>query len=60
MLTHMSFAGDKSFFWAMDNQVLIPYAKIHNKLVVLGDPLGPREMVGEAIQQFQNYDTNMH
>ncbi|GAA0398093.1 bifunctional lysylphosphatidylglycerol flippase/synthetase MprF [Paenibacillus motobuensis] len=55
MLTHMLFAGDKSFFWAIDNQVLIPYAKIHNKLVVLGDPLGPREMVSEAIQQFQNY-----
>jgi len=55
MLTHMLFVGDKSFFWAMDNQVLIPYAKIHNKLVVLGDPLGPKERVSEAIQQFQNY-----
>ncbi|MEI0736903.1 hypothetical protein VQ056_09835 [Paenibacillus sp. JTLBN-2024] len=27
MLTHMLFAGDKSFFWAQDGQVLLPYAK---------------------------------
>ncbi|WMT42875.1 phosphatidylglycerol lysyltransferase domain-containing protein [Paenibacillus sp. D2_2] len=39
----------------MDNQVLIPYAKIHNKLVVLGDPLGPKEKISDAIQQFQNF-----
>src|SRR4029453_16280463 len=25
LLTHMLFTGDKSFFWAMDNRILIPY-----------------------------------
>lgn len=55
LLTHMLFTGDKSFFWAMKDQVLIPYAKIRNKLVVLGDPLGPKSMISEAIQQFQQF-----
>ncbi|WP_054023986.1 bifunctional lysylphosphatidylglycerol flippase/synthetase MprF [Bacillus sp. FJAT-28004] len=55
LLTHMLFTGDKSFFWAMDDQILIPYAKIRNKLVVLGDPLGPKSMINAAIQQFQQF-----
>jgi len=55
LLTHMLFTGDKSFFWAMDNRVLIPYAKIRNKLVVLGDPIGPKNLLSAAIQQFQKF-----
>jgi phosphatidylglycerol lysyltransferase len=55
LLTHMLFTGDKSFFWAMDDRILIPYAKIRNKLVVLGDPLGPKSLISGAIQQFQQF-----
>lgn len=55
LLTHVLFTGDKSFFWAMNDSVLIPYAKIRNKLVVLGDPIGPKELMSQAIQQFQQY-----
>ncbi|MCJ8012889.1 bifunctional lysylphosphatidylglycerol flippase/synthetase MprF [Paenibacillus sp. KQZ6P-2] len=55
LLTHMLFTGDKSFFWAQNDQVLIPYAKVRDKLVVLGDPLGPVTLVPEAIGKFQQY-----
>ncbi|MGN7359098.1 bifunctional lysylphosphatidylglycerol flippase/synthetase MprF [Paenibacillus sp. SAF-054] len=55
LLTHMLFTGDKSFFWAQNDQVLIPYAKARDKLVVLGDPLGPIKRVPEAIAEFQKY-----
>ncbi|GIP28902.1 phosphatidylglycerol lysyltransferase [Paenibacillus sp. J23TS9] len=55
LLTHMLFTGDKSFFWSQEDQVLIPYAKARDKLVVLGDPLGPIKLVPEAIADFQQY-----
>lgn len=55
LLTHMLFTGDKSFFWAREGQVLIPYGKVRDKLVVLGDPLGPVKLVPDAIAEFQQY-----
>jgi phosphatidylglycerol lysyltransferase len=54
-LTHMLFLGDKSLYWAVEDKVLIPYARIRDKLVVLGDPLGNKEWISEGIQQFQIY-----
>lgn len=54
-LTHMLFAGDKSFFWAQDGEVLIPYAKARDKLVVLGDPIGVEERMSAAIGEFQHF-----
>ncbi|BFH59652.1 bifunctional lysylphosphatidylglycerol flippase/synthetase MprF [Paenibacillus azoreducens] len=55
LLTHMLFTGDKSFFWAQEGRVLIPYARARDKLVVLGDPLGALELVPDAIAEFQQY-----
>ncbi|NIK76834.1 phosphatidylglycerol lysyltransferase [Paenibacillus castaneae] len=55
LLTHMLFAGDKSFFWASNDQVLIPYAIIRSKFVVLGDPIGKESLISEAIQECQRY-----
>ncbi|ULO09897.1 bifunctional lysylphosphatidylglycerol flippase/synthetase MprF [Paenibacillus sp. 19GGS1-52] len=55
LLTHMLFAGDKSFFWACNDQVVIPYAVIRNKLVVLGDPIGHEDLISEAIQECQRF-----
>ncbi|MFB5762258.1 bifunctional lysylphosphatidylglycerol flippase/synthetase MprF [Paenibacillus medicaginis] len=55
LLTHMLFLGDKQFYWAQEGNVLIPYARSRNKLVVLGDPLGPMDQASAAIQEFQGY-----
>ncbi|ANS77355.1 lysyltransferase [Paenibacillus yonginensis] len=54
-LTHMLFLGDKSFYWAQEGRVLLPYSKVRDKLVVLGDPLGKIELVSAAIAEFQHY-----
>jgi len=55
LLTHMLFAGDKSFFWACDGRVLIPYSVIRNKFVVLGDPIGDPALVSSGIQECQRH-----
>ncbi|MBB6669472.1 bifunctional lysylphosphatidylglycerol flippase/synthetase MprF [Cohnella nanjingensis] len=55
MLTHVLFAGDKSFFWACDNRVLFPYSVIRNKFVILGDPIGDPADLSEAIQECGRY-----
>jgi phosphatidylglycerol lysyltransferase len=52
-LTHMLFLGDKSFYWAQDGKVLLPYSRVRDKLVVLGDPLGPKALVGQGITEFR-------
>ncbi|WP_348773196.1 bifunctional lysylphosphatidylglycerol flippase/synthetase MprF [Paenibacillus pabuli] len=54
-LTHLLYLGDKQFYWAKDHQVLIPYSRVRHKLVVLGDPLGNINLIGQAIQEFQHY-----
>lgn len=55
LLTHLLYLGDKHFYWAQNDQVLIPYAQVRQKLIVLGDPIGNKNLVGAAIQQFQSY-----
>ncbi|WP_042202489.1 bifunctional lysylphosphatidylglycerol flippase/synthetase MprF [Paenibacillus camerounensis] len=52
-LTHMLFLGDKRFYWAAGGKVLLPFARSRDKLVVLGDPLGPRKLLNGAISEFR-------
>lgn len=52
-LTHMLFLGDKVFYWAQGGKVLLPFARARDKLVVLGDPLGPKELANAAISEFR-------
>jgi len=54
-LTHMFFTGDKAFYWAMGGKVFLAYSRIRDKLAVLGDPLGPKELISPAIAEFQKY-----
>jgi phosphatidylglycerol lysyltransferase len=55
LLTHLLFLRDKAFYWAMGGEVLIPYGRARDKLVVLGDPLGPKEKIEEGIEEFQEF-----
>ncbi|CAH1191123.1 bifunctional lysylphosphatidylglycerol flippase/synthetase MprF [Paenibacillus sp. JJ-223] len=55
VLTHLLYLGDKHFYWAQHDQVLIPYSRIRRKLIVLGDPIGSKKLVGAAIQEFQSF-----
>jgi phosphatidylglycerol lysyltransferase len=52
-LTHMLFLGDKSFFWAQNDKVLLAFSRVRDKLVVLGDPLGEKSLMNEAINEFR-------
>jgi phosphatidylglycerol lysyltransferase len=55
LLTHLLFTGDKNLFWACGNRVLIPYAVIRSRFVVLGDPIGDPRLFSEAIQECQRF-----
>ncbi len=55
LLTHLLYLGDKNFYWAQNDQILIPYSRVRDKLIVLGDPIGNKSLVGAAIQEFQSY-----
>ncbi|MNM16675.1 Phosphatidylglycerol lysyltransferase [compost metagenome] len=58
LLTHLLYSGDKSFFWACGGRVLIPYALIRSRLVVLGDPIGESRLVSKAVQEIQSFADN--
>ncbi|MBJ8192534.1 DUF2156 domain-containing protein, partial [Bacillus cereus] len=55
LLTHLLYLGDKKFYWAQNDQILIPYSRMRHKLIVLGDPVGNKNLVSAAIQEFQRY-----
>lgn len=52
-LAHLLFLGDKNFFWAAEERIVIPYAKYKDLIVVLGDPIGNLDCLSTAIQEFQ-------
>lgn len=54
-LTHVIFLKDKTLYWAQNDQVLLAYADIGNKLVVLGDPIGDSSLFKNAIRDFQTF-----
>ena len=54
-LTHVIFLKDKSLYWAQNDQVLLAYADISHKLVVLGDPIGDSSLFKNAIEDFQTF-----
>ncbi|WP_235886173.1 phosphatidylglycerol lysyltransferase domain-containing protein [Paenibacillus cymbidii] len=55
LLTHTLFLGDKYLFWTKDGKHLFPYARTRNKLIVLGDPIGPAESAGAAIGEWKTF-----
>lgn len=52
-MTHLLFLGDKSLYWSQGGRVLLPYARVRDKLVVLGDPLGPLNLISKAIGEMR-------
>ncbi len=52
--THLLFLRDKSFFWALDDTVLIPYKRSGDCLVALGEPLGNRSSQTVVLEKFRN------
>lgn len=54
-LTHLVYLGDKKIFWALDGAAMIPFTKFNDKIIVLSDPIVPRERLSDCIQEFQKY-----
>ena len=55
IMTHLLFLRDKYFYYTEDKQLLIPFATIRDKLVVLGEPIGNQEFLREAIGEFREF-----
>ncbi|WML60137.1 bifunctional lysylphosphatidylglycerol flippase/synthetase MprF [Neobacillus sp. PS2-9] len=53
VLSHLIFLHDKYIFWNSKKNVLIPFQKYADKLVILGDPIGEQSEISNAIEEFQ-------
>lgn len=55
LFSHMLFTGDKYVYYGADRQVLIQFGIVRNLFVVLGDPVGPDELVDRALHEFREF-----
>jgi phosphatidylglycerol lysyltransferase len=53
VLSHLIFLHDKFIFWNSKKNVLISFQKYADKLVILGDPIGEKYELSNAIEEFQ-------
>lgn len=53
--SHLIFLQDKEQFWSKNQNVLIVYKRILNKLVVLGDPIGDECHIENAVKEFSEF-----
>lgn len=54
-VSHLIFLKDKRIYMTANRQVIISYQKIGNKFVVLGDPIGKKEYLSDAIKEFEQF-----
>lgn len=57
-VSHLIFLNDKRIFISDNQQVIISYQKIGNKFVVLGDPIGKKAFLPDAIREFEHFSTS--
>ncbi|MFL6556921.1 MAG: phosphatidylglycerol lysyltransferase domain-containing protein, partial [Bacillus sp. (in: firmicutes)] len=53
VLSHLIFLHDKYIFWNKKKNVLISFQQYADKLVILGDPIGEKDEISNAIEEFQ-------
>jgi phosphatidylglycerol lysyltransferase len=53
VLSHLIFLHDKFIFWNSKRNVLLSFQQYADKLVVLGDPIGEKSDISNAIEEFQ-------
>jgi len=53
VLTHLIFLHDKYIYWNQKDTVMFAYQVYADKLVVLGDPIGDRDDLPLAIEEFR-------
>jgi phosphatidylglycerol lysyltransferase len=52
-LSHLFLLHDKNIYWNKKKNVLISFQQYADKLVILGDPIGERSELSNAIEEFQ-------
>lgn len=57
VLSHLIFLKDKYIYWAQDGKVLFQYQRIADKIVVLGSPIGEKESIIPALEEFMDLAT---
>jgi phosphatidylglycerol lysyltransferase len=53
VLSHLILLQDKFIFWNNNRTVLLTFQQYADKLVVLGDPIGDKKDISNAIEEFQ-------
>ncbi|MDQ0197736.1 bifunctional lysylphosphatidylglycerol flippase/synthetase MprF [Neobacillus ginsengisoli] len=53
VLSHLVFLHDKYVFWNSKKTILIIFQQYADKLVILGDPIGEKSELSNAIEEFQ-------
>ncbi|WP_045523986.1 bifunctional lysylphosphatidylglycerol flippase/synthetase MprF [Neobacillus niacini] len=54
VLSHLILLHDKYIYWNSKKNVLISFQQYADKLVILGDPIGDRSQLSNAIEEFQD------
>ncbi len=52
-LAHLIFLHDKFIFWNQKKNVLITYQRYADKFIILGEPIGEKSELSNAIEEFQ-------
>ncbi|WP_325167491.1 bifunctional lysylphosphatidylglycerol flippase/synthetase MprF [Lederbergia citri] len=52
VLSHLIFLHDKFLFWNKNETVLFSYQTYADKIIILGDPVGNKEEIPSAIEEF--------
>ncbi|MGJ7909594.1 bifunctional lysylphosphatidylglycerol flippase/synthetase MprF [Neobacillus sp. LXY-1] len=52
-LSHLIFLHDKNIFWNSQRNIMIIYQKYADKLIILGDPIGEKTELSNAVEEFQ-------
>ncbi|MES1923703.1 Lysyl transferase [Salinisphaera sp. T31B1] len=58
--SHLLMIGDKALFHTADEQALIGYAPVRDRLVALGDPVGEPEALRRAVTEFRRFAEAAH
>lgn len=59
VLSHLGFLRDKRFFFSSDGRALLQFARMGNRLIVLGDPSGDKGSLSKVLQEF-NSEANLY
>lgn len=52
---HLVLLGDKFLFWPEGRRAVVPFGRVRDRLVALGDPIGDPEAADDAVAAFRDF-----